>query len=61
MVGAQFVKFDTKLIAFSAHLPGPLRSRIGGTDQRRARWVSFGLALVSIIALVPWPASSSWG
>lgn len=50
---AQLVKLDTKLVAFSTHLPGPLHDRIGGADQRRTRWVSFGLALVSIIALIP--------
>ncbi|MES1193715.1 MAG: hypothetical protein ABUM26_05270, partial [Solirubrobacterales bacterium] len=53
MVRAQFVKFDAKLVALSMHLPGPLRSRIGGLQQRRQRWVSIVLALVSIIALVP--------
>jgi uncharacterized protein GlcG (DUF336 family) len=53
VVRAQLVKFDTKLVALSTHLPGPLRSRIGGIGQRRQRWVSIVLALVSIIALVP--------
>ncbi len=60
-LSAQLVKFDTKLVAFSAHLPGPLRSRIGGADQRRTRLVAFVLALVSVIALVPVAGVIGWG